>query len=129
MTIAQSDAQSLFLESWTSSSKETLPGIVQMVAVKAGQAARDMYFQFLPTFETRTRQDGAVGEVWRFINVIKDGGREPSGPTVWTDYCIGNIDPIRYGAVSFNEAVFWRRNGTKMQEVELPALRISLLRV
>jgi hypothetical protein len=129
MTIAQSDAQSLFLESWTSNSKETLPGFVQMVAVKAGQAARDMYFQFLPTFETRTRQDGAVGEVWRFINVIKDGGREPSGPTVWTDYCIGNIDPIRYGAVSFNEAVFWRRNGTKMQAVELPALRISLLRV
>jgi hypothetical protein len=127
ITIAQSDAQSLFIESWISNSKDILGSFIQIASQKAGQSASDMYFQLIPTFETRTREDGAIGEVWRFINVIKEDEGQPS--RLWNDYCVGNIDPLRYAAVSANEAVFWRSGVTKTEEVELTALRVRLFRV
>ena len=82
-----------------------------------------MYFQLIPTFETRTRQDG---EMWRFINVVKDGGQPPSSSTMWNDYRVENIDPCDT-AVAANEGVFWTRSGVaKTEEVELTTLRVRL---
>ena len=94
-----------------------------IAAQKTGQPASEVSFQLVPTFVTRTRQDGAVGEVWRFINVRKE-----KNPSVWNDYCIGNMDPLRYAAVPANEAVFWR-GGARVEEVELTALRVTLFRI
>jgi hypothetical protein len=124
ITIAQSDAQSLFIESWISNSKDTLGAFVQIAAQKTGQPPSEVSFQLIPTFVTRTRQDGAVGEVWRFTNVRN----EPGPSTVWNDYCIGNIDPLNYAAMSATEAVFWR-SGARIEEVELTALRVKLFRI
>jgi hypothetical protein len=72
-----------------------------------------MYFQLIPTFETRTRQDG---EMWRFIIVVKDGGQLPSSSTLWMIYCTEYIDLVccRVG----QRSGFWKRSGmAKTEEV------------
>jgi hypothetical protein len=130
ITIAQSDSQSLFIQSWTSNSTSALDVYKSMAADQGGFPLNDIYFQFIPTFETRARQDGAAGEVWRFINVLKADGQPLNSSTVWSDYCVGLIDPLTYAGVSAIEAIFWKTGATtRFEEVELTALRVRLFRV
>jgi hypothetical protein len=129
ITIAQSDGQSLFIKSWISSSTDALGAFTQVTARQAGLPASDIYFQFIPTFETRDRGDGTVGEVWRFINVLRDNRQSLSALTILNDYCVGNIDPLKYAQMPLNEVIFWKRHqATRIDEVELTALRLSLFR-
>jgi hypothetical protein len=129
ITIAQSDGQSLFIQAWISNSTDALGTFTQVTARQAGLPASDIYFQFIPTFETRDRGDGTVGEVWRFINVLRDSRQPLNSPTILNDYCVGNIDPLKYAQMPLNEVIFWKRHqATGIDEVELTALRLSLFR-
>ncbi|PYH88178.1 beta-lactamase/transpeptidase-like protein [Aspergillus ellipticus CBS 707.79] len=133
MTIGHSDDKSLFVSAWVSNATDVMAALVPLVAAQEG-SGDNIYFEFLPTFETRTAADGRVGEVWRFINVLGgDGGdteTRGNASSIWQDYCVSNIDPLSYGGVGLNEAVFWRAgNATAaVQSLELSAFRVVLQR-
>jgi hypothetical protein len=108
ITITQTDSRALHITSWISNSTDVLAALIPLVAAKAGTNG-DMYLQLQPTFQTRNK-GSQKGEVWRFINVIDDYSLPINATTVWNDYCVSNIDPLSYGTVPLNEAVFWRNS-------------------
>ncbi|PWY83330.1 beta-lactamase/transpeptidase-like protein [Aspergillus heteromorphus CBS 117.55] len=131
LTIAQSPQRSLSVSAWVSNGTDVLDVLVPLVAGEEG-SGDDIYFEFLPTFETRTTTaDGAVGEVWRVINVLEGAGGDTAtrgnASSIWADYCVSNIDPLTYAGVALNEMVFWRANATAaVHAVELSAFRVVL---
>ncbi|CAG8026778.1 unnamed protein product [Penicillium salamii] len=129
ITLTQTDPRALHITSWISNSTDVLASLIPLVAAKAGTSG-DMYLQLQPTFEKKHR-DGLVGEVWRFINVIDDYDFPTNATTVWNDYCVSNVDPLSYGTVPLNEAVFWRKStgsNSPVTDVTLSAFRFDLKR-
>jgi len=129
ITLTQTDPRALHITSWISNSTDVLASLIPLVAAKAGTSG-DMYLQLQPTFQRR-RRGGQTGEVWRFINVIDDYEFPTNATTVWNDYCVSNIDPLSYGTVPLNEAVFWRKSTdptSPVTEVTLSAFRANLRR-
>ncbi len=47
---------------------------------------------------------------------------------IWDDFCITDVDVASYAGVPLNELVFWSNKDGEVDEVELPAFRIRLLR-
>ncbi|KAJ5097970.1 beta-lactamase/transpeptidase-like protein [Penicillium argentinense] len=130
ITFSHSDSKSLHIKSWISNSTDVLGALKPLVSAKAGTTG-DMYFQLMPTFRNKTSSDGRVGEIWRFINVIDDYVYPTNATTIWNDYCVANVDPMSYGAVPLNEAVFWRASNdstSTVEEVTLSAFRVTLRR-
>lgn len=129
IVFSQSATQSLYISSWISNTTDVLSVFVPLVAQQAGTAT-DIFFQLVPTFETRTFSNASsVGEVWRFINVLNDYGESENATTMWDDYCVGNFDPLSYAGLPLNEVVFWKSgNGTgaAMESVELSAFQVTL---
>jgi hypothetical protein len=125
LVLAQTSSQNLYITSWISNGTDALGNFMQVAAAQGGTST-DMYFQVIPTFEQRIGDDGSVGEVWRFINVLNDS----PGQNAWDGYCIANIDPLNYGGKPLNEVVFWRGSGIgAVSEVEIPALEVRLGRM
>lgn len=130
ITFKQTSPRSLYISSWISNSTDVMASLIPLVASKGGTSG-DMYLQLMPTFQTRKGKDGRVGEVWRFINVIDDNTIPNNATTVWTDYCVANIDPLSYGAIPLNEGVFWRESKdpeSRVTEVTLSAFKATLRR-
>jgi hypothetical protein len=129
ITFTQTDPRALHITSWISNSTDVLASLIPLVAAKAGTSG-DMYLQLQPTFQTR-HTDGRTGEVWRFINVIDDYDLPTNATTVWNDYCVANVDPLSYGTIPLNEAVFWRKASdpaSPVTDVTLSAFRANLQR-
>lgn len=126
LVIEHTPGKSLFVSNWISNSTDVLEVLVPLVAAQAGSGT-DLYFQVIPTFQTRASPDGSkVGDVWRFINVLPGASDSRGG---WSDYCIGNIDPLRYAGLPLNELIFWRDGDSEVFcEVELVAFNITLSR-
>ncbi|PYI09596.1 beta-lactamase/transpeptidase-like protein [Aspergillus sclerotiicarbonarius CBS 121057] len=133
LTLSHSMQQSLYISEWVSNGTDVLAALVPLVANQAG-TGENIYFQVMPTFETRVAADGSVGEVWRFINVMEGNGGDTeirgNASSIWADYCVSNIDPLSYAGVALNEAVFWRAGNASaaVAEVELSAFRVVLAR-
>lgn len=130
ITFAQTQPRSLHISSWVSNSTDVMESLSSFVSSAAGTSGQ-LYFQLIPTFQTRHSKDGRIGEVWRFIDVIDDNKYPTNATTVWNDYCVVNIDPFSYGAVPLNEAVFWRdsiSSASSVQSVTLSAFRVELQR-
>lgn len=129
ITLTQTDPRALHITSWISNSTDVLAALIPLVAAKAGTSG-DMYLQLQPTFQTRSKEN-QTGEVWRFINVIDDYSLPTNATMVWDDYCVSNIDPLSYGTVPLNEAVFWRNSAdpsSPVSAITLSAFRASLQR-
>lgn len=130
ITFTQTNPRSLYISAWVSNSTDVMATLIPLVANKGGTSG-DMYFQLIPAFQTRHGKDGRIGEVWRFINVIDDYKVPVNASTVWTDYCVANVDPLSYGTVPLNEGVFWREShdpASPVTEVTLSAFKATLRR-
>ncbi|KAJ6031295.1 beta-lactamase family protein [Penicillium herquei] len=130
ITFVQTQSRALYISSWVSNSTDVLANLIPFVSSSAG-ASGDLYFQLIPTFQTRYNDDGQIGEVWRLIDVIDDVDDPVNATSVWNDYCVVNIDPFSYGAIPLNELVFWRQSGdptSTVQSVALSAFKINLHR-
>ena len=130
ITLTQTQSRSLYISSWISNSTDVLANLIPFVASTAGTSG-DMYFQLLPTFQTRGTPDGRIGEVWRLIDVIDDYENPTNSTTVWNDYCVVNIDPFSYGTIPLNELVFWRDSSdhrSTVKSVTLSAFKVNLRR-
>ena len=131
ITLSHSLQQSLYISEWVSNGTDVLAALIPLVATQAG-TGDNIYFQIIPTFETRTAADGGVGEVWRLINVMEGNGGDSelrgNATSLWADYCVSNIDPLAYAGVALNEVVFWRAGNASapVTEVELSAFRVVL---
>ncbi|KAJ5609004.1 beta-lactamase family protein [Penicillium herquei] len=130
ITFVQTQSRALYISSWVSNSTDVLANLIPFVSSTAG-ASGDIYFQLIPTFQTRYNDDGQIGEVWRLIDVIDDVDDPVNATSVWNDYCVVNIDPFSYGTIPLNELVFWRQSGdptSTVQSVALSAFKINLYR-
>lgn len=136
LTIALSPSRSLYISSFISNSTDALQALLAVAGAQSGQTGT-VYFSFTPMFRTLTASDPAddnqtrTGEVWRFINVIDDtgSGNATNATNVWDDYCVSNLDPLRYGGVSVNEVIFWRGTGSasaNVEEIQIPAFQVVL---
>ncbi|PWY71780.1 beta-lactamase/transpeptidase-like protein [Aspergillus sclerotioniger CBS 115572] len=131
LTLSHSLQQSLYISEWVSNGTDVLAALVPLVANQAG-TGDNIYFQIIPTFETRVAADGNVGEVWRLINVMNGNGGDTetrgNATSIWADYCVSNIDPLAYAGVALNEVVFWRAGNASAPviEAELSAFRVLL---
>jgi len=47
---------------------------------------------------------------------------------IWGEFCITNVDVASYAGVALNELIFWSNDDGEIDEVELPAFRVSLMR-
>jgi hypothetical protein len=136
ITIYQSASRSLYILSWISNSTDVLSAFVPLIAQQSGQGT-NLYFQLLPTFETRysamdAGSSSRLGEVWRFINVVDDFADPEDATTTWDDYCVANIDALAYAGRPLNEVVFWRASNdttSAVQDIELTAFEVTLGRV
>ena len=63
--------------------------------------------------------------MWRML-VVLDRLDDEQG--IWDDFCITNVDLASYAGVALNELVFWSNEKDEVEEVELPAFRVSLKR-
>ncbi|KIW87098.1 uncharacterized protein Z519_12209 [Cladophialophora bantiana CBS 173.52] len=130
ITIAQSLSLSLSIAAWISNSADALHALLSVSGAKSGQTG-NVYFQFTPMFRAipgpSSGGSNRTGEVWRFINVIDDTEVPTNATSIWDDYCVSNLDPLRYGGVSVNEVVFWRDAQTGLiEEIQIPALQVAM---
>ena len=131
ITLSQSPSKSLYISSFTSNSTDTLSALLAVSGSTSGQTSTQAYFGLTPMFQTRDtilpHHGTRIGEVWRFINVIDSTGVTPNATNVWDDYCVSNLDPLRYAGVSVNEVVFWRGSVDKpVSQIELPAFQVVM---
>ena len=54
--------------------------------------------------------------------------RQGDAGDLWDDFCTTNIDVASYAGLPLNELVFWSNAKGEVDEVELPAFRVSLKR-
>ncbi|KAJ5536754.1 beta-lactamase family protein [Penicillium frequentans] len=130
IALTQTESRSLYISSWISNSTDVLANLIPFVSSTAGTNG-EIYFQLLPTFQARRAHDGRVGEVWRLIDVIDDYDDPTNSTTIWTDYCVANIDPFSYGTIPLNEIVFWRNSSdhrSTVESVTISAFKVDLRR-
>jgi hypothetical protein len=66
------------------------------------------------------------GELWRSLIVVDGLGQEQDA--VWDDFCVTDVDPVTYAEIPLNKVVFWSDSAGRIDEVELPAFRMTLKR-
>ena len=128
VTLAHDPAAGLHVTKWISNSTDMLE-LTAIMARKAGLPSW-VRIQMVPTqlYKDEKRQRG---EIWRAL-VLPTRSSEDSKAGYWDEFCITAIDGARYGGLPLNEAVAWASedpDDSKMQHLELPALRITLDRV
>jgi hypothetical protein len=75
--------------------------------------------QLVPTLLFK-KESSKQGEIWRILVVQeREGGK--SGPGLFDDFCLTNIDTATYASLPVNEVVFWHEEGL----VELPAFQVA----
>jgi len=75
--------------------------------------------QLVPTLLFKN-ESSKQGEIWRILVVQeREGGK--SGPGLFDDFCLTNIDTATYASLPVNEVVFWHEEGL----VELPAFQVA----
>ena len=126
VTVSQSSARSLFLETWISNGTSILPTLVAFTALRGGQGA-DWYFQVVPTFTTPLQREGSgnkteLGEAWRWVNIL-----EAPADQGWNDWCVSSFDGESYAGTPINKMIFWRDESIgEVTELEIPAFNVTL---
>lgn len=81
--------------------------------------------QLVPTLLYQN-QTALKGELWRSLIVVDRLSEEQDA--VWDDFCITDVDQATYAEIPVNMVVFWRDSKGTVDEVELPAFRVTLKR-
>ncbi|KAF2266120.1 beta-lactamase family protein [Lojkania enalia] len=85
---------------------------------------RPWYVQMIPTMLYRDEKE-QKGERWRFIFAEERIGKNQD---VWDDFCLENVDGVRYADLAIFEAVFWDGPGKSVDTIELTGFRAKLVR-
>ena len=125
ITLAQDPSRGLHVVEWISNSTDMFPR-VQWWMRQSMQPPEHYHLQLVPTLLYKDEQK-QEGEVWRLLMVPKRPEKEAE-TDYWDDYCITHVDELRYGGLPLNEVVFWGEEDDEVQEVELPAFRVTMSR-
>ncbi|KAF2002481.1 beta-lactamase/transpeptidase-like protein [Amniculicola lignicola CBS 123094] len=84
----------------------------------------NVYAQLTPTLLYQD-EEKHNGELWRLVPVVERSGETKN---IWDEFCITNVDAVRYGDLPVNEVVFWGKEGGKADIAELTGFRVKLER-
>lgn len=118
--VLKANHRGLVISKFISNSTDTYSAFAEMFAPKD----RPWYGQVVPTmlYRNETEQEG---ERWRFLFVEEPTSEDEE---IWDDFCVENVDGVRYAGLPINELVFWGEAGKPIDSVELTGFRAKLLR-
>ena len=124
MNIVATPAAGLQIMRFISNSTDMLHGPLPGLG-RQGSGAGPWHAQLVPTllFKDESKQ---AGEIYRALIVPDRVEGDEVG--LWDEFCITDMDAAMYGGVALNEAVFWRGEDGRVEEVELPGFRVSMRR-
>ena len=125
ITLSQDPSRGLHITSWVSNSTEMLEPVTFWMR-QTTVPPENYHLQLVPTllYKDEPKQKG---EIWRMVMVPGRPDKEAE-TGYWDDFCITDIDSIRYGGLPLNELVFWDEEHGEPQQLEMPAFRITLSR-
>ena len=120
LELSHSITSGLYISELISNGTDVLKVLVPHLARDANFNLADWHLQLMPTllFAEPKKQKG---ELWRALLIP-----QKKSEAIWDDFCVNQIDTVRYAGKPLTELVFWTNDDDVVTEVSLSAFDVTL---